>query len=112
MTFKPIKGYEGIYWINNDGDIKNKSGRILKSHDNGLGYYKVVLYKNKQRHYHYVHRLVAQTFLRKTDKTKHEIDHIDRNRQNCHSSNLRYVNKSENAINRDNKSLAKNLRKK
>ena len=28
-VWKPLKGYEGFYWINRKGDIKNSKGNLL-----------------------------------------------------------------------------------
>lgn len=56
-----------------------------------------------------VSRLVALTFIPNNDKTKIEVDHIDRNIFNNSVENLRWVTKSENCQNRDNVQLSKNF---
>ncbi|MBI9009626.1 MAG: HNH endonuclease [Tenericutes bacterium] len=45
-----------------------------------------------------VHRLVAETFLKKKPG-KNEVDHIDRNRQNNDILNLRWLNHKQNIRN-------------
>lgn len=76
----PVKGYEGIYEVSNLGNVKvleriketrNNNGnfsfkakeKILKHGDDGGGYMRVVLTKNKIRTTKKVHRLVAESFL-------------------------------------------------
>ena len=47
-----------------------------------------------------IHHLVAKKFLPAPTEEKCVVDHIDRNRQNNHASNLRWVNHSVNATNK------------
>jgi hypothetical protein len=49
---------------------------------------------------HYIHHLVAQAFLPAPTDDDCVIDHIDRNKLNNHPSNLRWVSRSENGMNR------------
>ena len=61
-----IEGYEGLYQVSNKGHVKslyNGSERILKSHDNGAGYLKVVLYKNTAAQHRLVYCLVSEVFI-------------------------------------------------
>ena len=47
--FRDIKGYEGVYQVSNLGNVKSlKYGkeRILKTTMDGVGYLKVMLYKD------------------------------------------------------------------
>lgn len=44
----PIPDYEGLYWINPKGQIRNKDGHILFQEPSKFGY-KVELRKNGQR---------------------------------------------------------------
>jgi len=58
---------------------------------------------NKQRGYLYfssevVHRIVATAFHKQPTKNHNIVDHIDTNKQNNRSDNLRWVTKLENAV--------------
>ena len=66
-----------------------KKGTIDKN-----GYYRVI----HNRKTVYVHRLVAETFL-KNNKNLPVVDHIDRDRQNSSVFNLRFCSYSENICN-------------
>jgi HNH endonuclease len=88
------------YEITIDGTVINtKTGRILKTHVSGSDYKEGKGYKTlrlgKGKHYT-VHRLVANAFLPAPTSEGCVIDHIDRNRQNNHASNLRWVSHKEN----------------
>ena len=89
------------YLISNTGLVYSiKNDKLLKPQINHDGYLRVDLSKNGKRHHKYIHRLVGETYLEQ-DETRPEIDHIDRNPRNNHINNLRWVNKSENALNRN-----------
>ena len=60
-------------------------------------------YKNKK-----IHRLVAETFLTNF-LNKPCIDHIDRNKNNNHYSNLRFVTPKENSNNENTIQHLKNI---
>lgn len=65
-TWKPVKGYEGLYEISNFGRVKSlKFGKekILKSYKNKGGYLFVILCINGKCKAFKVHRLVAEAFL-------------------------------------------------
>ena len=102
--FRKIKDFEN-YEISNLGNVKNdNTGKLLKPTNNGNGYYKVILSKGKLKQQKFIHRLVAEEFIQNPEN-KHQVDHIDNNRQNNNISNLRWVSCSENNFN---KSLSTN----
>lgn len=83
------------YSISSYGRLKNRSGKILKSHDCGNGYYFYRLSdKGKLKNY-FVHRLVAMEFI-KNPLNKAQVNHIDGNRNNNILSNLEWMTPSEN----------------
>lgn len=90
------------YIIERDGTIMNtKTNQILiHSIGNGKRRYKVVnLCRNGKRYTCYIHRLLAECYIPR-EVGKDTVDHIDRNKLNNDLSNLRWVNKSENEINK------------
>jgi beta-N-acetylglucosaminidase len=95
-----IKDYEN-YLIYDDGRVYSKKyKRFLKPHLNKqTGYYIVDLYKNSKRKKFLIHRLIALHYIPLVDK-KDFVDHIDQNKTNNDISNLRWVDKRENNINR------------
>lgn len=88
---------EPNYEISSGGKIRNsKTLRELRTIKRGVrGGYESIKIKN--RHY-LIHRLVAESFLKKVDG-KQLVDHIDRNKFNNNLSNLRWVDRAENFIN-------------
>lgn len=72
-----------------DGQTRALKGTILSP---GLsdGYHSVVIKRNGERATVKVHKLVANAFLKRTDKA-HEINHIDGNKLNNDVSNLEFV---------------------
>ncbi len=107
--WRPIPGFEGIYEASNLGRIKrlrrvlvhNYGGdRILKEklpafRISGNGYYRIRLTFNKQKTFHFVHRLIAAAFMPCNDPSK-QINHKDCNKFNNCIDNLEWVSGSEN----------------
>lgn len=62
--WRDIKDYEGLYRVNNIGDVINvRTGRILKVAKQHNGYLSVALCKCGKQKTFIVHRLVAEAFL-------------------------------------------------
>ena len=79
--------YEGLYKVSNWGKILSLNYRntgkakLRKPSENGKGYLKVELSKNKEKKRCYVHRLVAETFLDNPDNLP-EVNHKDEDKTN------------------------------
>lgn len=103
MEWRDIKGYEGLYQISDDGQVKslgngnssNSKEKILKSADNGWGYLFVYLCKNGKMKKYYVHRLVAEAFIPNPSKLP-QINHKDENPLNNCVENLEFCDASYN----------------
>ena len=106
--FVPLKdGIDPIFWGNYE---INKKGEI-KCISTGKIYTKYNLWKNEmprksfrsenvKKNYR-IHRLLAITFLENPNNYE-EVDHIDRNTTNYSLSNLRWVDRKTNLLNRGN----------
>lgn len=91
------------YAISTHGNVKNtKFNRPIKQALNRGGYKHVCLrdiyYKGKNL---LVHRLVALAFLTPLSVDHNTVDHINRNKEDNHVSNLRFATGSEQALNRN-----------
>lgn len=100
--WKDIPGYENQYQASTLGRIRSltrqvynytKPGRVLKQNSNGHFYMYVSLNGKK----HYVHRLVATTFLNNLNKLR-EVNHLDFNKLNNKISNLEWVTSAQNKV--------------
>lgn len=110
--WKDIDCFEGLYQVSNMGRVKSlnrtlmrKNGspyivkeRILIPQVDTRGYFVVSLAFKKDKTLALIHRLVAKAFI-PNPGNKPQIDHIDGNRQNNFSDNLRWVTSHENHIN-------------
>lgn len=108
--WKDILEYEGLYQINNFGEIINvKRNTKITPYIDKYGYLRVLLSKNGKKKNYCVHRLVAKTFLdwhnfKYTNKDLNnvfsketlEINHKDENKQNNCIDNLEWCTPSYN----------------
>ena len=94
----PIKGYEGLYGVSDQGRVRSlKFGkeRILKQGRNNSGYLQVCLCKNGEMKNYRIHRIVAQTFIPNPDNLP-EVNHIDENKENNSVQNLEWCDRKYN----------------
>ena len=88
----PIKGYEGLYEVSDQGRVKSLKfgkGKILKPFRNKGGYLRVGLCKNGEMKQCFVHRLVAKTFIPNPDNLP-EVNHKDEDKENNSVQNLEW----------------------
>lgn len=101
-VWKPIKGYKGLYEVSTMGRVKSTQywngtyERILSPAKSKGGYLYVQLYKDGKGKKYYVHRLVAEAFL-KPVSGKDFINHLDEVKVSNHYSNLEFCTVKENA---------------
>ena len=111
MSYLPIKGYEGLYEVSQQGEVRSVDRRILgrdgviypfkgkvlqlNSHKD-VEYLQVSLWKEGKGHHHYVHRLVAQTHIPNPYELP-EVNHINGNRLHNWVNNLEWVSRKGNA---------------
>jgi len=81
--------------------FRNKYWKTVELQPDNFGYYKIGIQKDKIKHYIKIHRIIAFVFLNLdiNDKGVY-VDHIDANKINNHTDNLRIVPPQENTFNR------------
>lgn len=95
---RPIKGWEGLYEITNDGQVYSfRKNSYLKPRLSMDGYKRVCLCNNKVRREYRVARLVAEAFL-ENPENKPQVNHKDYNRTNDVVDNLEWTTNYENAF--------------
>lgn len=98
--WKSIKEWEGLYSINENGDIKNdKTGKLIVGDINNCGYYRVCLYdkQNNRKQRYFRHRLVAMHFLDNPNNYE-QVNHIDGDKTNNNVNNLEWVSARDNDL--------------
>lgn len=94
--WKDIRGFEGIYQVNEQGEIKNvKTNKSRKLSIKNNGYVYVDLYKNGKGKWYRVHRIVAETFIPNPNNFP-AVMHLDNDKSNNSVGNLKWGTVSEN----------------
>lgn len=92
--------YDDKYAVSEEGLVLHKkSGRTTAGALMKIGYMKHCYYINNKMSQRFVHHMVADRFLPKIDMPGLVIDHINRDKTDNRACNLRWVSRSENAIN-------------
>lgn len=102
--WKDVKKYENLYEVSSRGRIRRSindfphdgtyPGKILQG-TNVRGYIKVKLRKNKKPKLVFLHKVVAEAFLKNTEN-KTQINHKDGNKKNNYIKNLEWCTPKEN----------------
>ena len=99
-----MENWQDYYYVKENGEIWRKVGkrcrveRLLKPRNSGKGYLYIAICGEGFIKKMYIHRLVALTYIPNPDNLPF-IDHIDRNKLNNNIENLRWVTRSQNAVN-------------
>lgn len=100
-TWRPVKGYEDGYIINQIGTVISLNYRNtgkpkkLAASDNGSGYLMICPSKNGTSTPELIHRLVANTFIPNPNNLP-QVNHIDEDKLNNSVNNLEWVTRSQN----------------
>ena len=88
--WKDIPGYEGLYQVNQWGDIYSLyTHKKLKWSLHKDGYKQYNLHKNKKSYIMTAHRSVALAFIPNPDNLP-LVNHKDENKLNCYVGNLEW----------------------
>ena len=106
---RPIKGYEGVYSITENGEVYSHKRKIyLATREDKYGYLRVNLCKNGEMKTRFIHRLMAEAYIPNPDNLPY-VDHIDRNRKNNTIENLRWTTERGNSRNSKRNRPVRNL---
>lgn len=87
--WKDVVGFDGLYKVNNSGDVKNKKGQLKKKRLDKDGYVCYSLYKNGKSKSVRAHRLVAEAFIPNPNNLP-QVNHKDENKENNVDTNLEW----------------------
>jgi hypothetical protein len=94
--WREIPGYEGKYYVSNNGEVYSKIiMRILKPVFTSHGYHRVTLCGPAGSRKYYIHRLVAQCFI-PNPENKAQVNHLNGSKTNNCIGNLQWVTCDEN----------------
>ena len=106
-TWRPVKGFEGLYEVSSLARVRSLDRQITKQHNTGTyylynvrgkmmnpekaanGYLVVKIYKEGKTYHKLVHRLVAEAFVPNPDNLP-EVNHKDEDKTNNLPSNLEW----------------------
>ena len=101
MKWIDVKGFEGLYKVNEKGDVvtnynrNGKKGHTLKASVDKDGYSYVKLYKDGKYSHKRINRLVAEAFI-PNPENKPCVNHKDCDRSNDSVDNLEWCTAKEN----------------
>lgn len=95
--FVKIKGYEDLYEINSQGQVRSIKKNIILKNQIDRGYCKIELSKNGIGKIFKIHRLVWQSFIGEIP-IKMQINHINGIRNDNRLENLEVVTVSQNIL--------------
>lgn len=107
--WKDIAGYEGLYQVSDQGEIRSldktlqirpnciitRKGKIMKPEVSNKGYLRIILYKNDKKKHFSIHRLVAKAFIPNPENLD-TINHKDENKFNNAADNLEWMSLKSN----------------
>lgn len=99
--WRDIPGYEGLYQVSDQGRVRSAKqfnfGSIKRLSITRKGYSRANLCRDSKQKNFYVHVLMAAVFIGPKPEG-HEVDHINRIRDDNRIENLRYLPKEKNRV--------------
>lgn len=99
--WKDIQGWENLYEVSTDGNVRNKrNGNLIFGDVNNAGYRRIQLYAknhNPEKERVFIHRLVATHFIPNPNSLP-EVNHIDGNKLNNSIENLEWISRMDNEL--------------
>lgn len=93
---KDIKGYEGLYAVDEAGRVwSHKRHKFLSPCKDKYGYLYLNLCKDGKHKHYFVHRLVAETLIPNPENLP-QVHHKNGNRADPSLSNLQWVSQNRN----------------
>src|SRR5574344_1047861 len=101
ILWKDIVGFEGLYQVSNDGQVRSyyRTKKTLIPQKDKDGYNRVFLFKNKKGKWHFIHRLVLEAFVENIYK-KEQVNHKNGIKNDNRLENLEWCTQSENQLHR------------
>lgn len=103
MEWRPIPGYEGVYSVSDEGQVRRDGaasgavqGRIRRLWRRPDGYYMILLSKACKKQSLLVHAVVATAFHGPRPSPTHQVNHKDGVKANNRADNLEWATPSEN----------------
>lgn len=94
--WEDIPNWEGLYQINEYGEVKNlKTNKYITGDINSAGYYRITLYHKNKKERFFRHRLVAMLFLDNPDNLP-EVNHKNGDKSKNHYTNLEWCSRKYN----------------
>lgn len=111
IIWKPVVGYERIYEVSNEGQVKRLVNGKVKKPSDFDGYQAVCLFKNLKTERVFVHRIVASAFIENSEN-KPQINHKNGIKTDNRVENLEWCTQKENTNHAVRTGLQKNFNQK